>query len=68
MVKVLYLCGRLATVGPPKTRVTATGTQTASTPCPSAARQNTAPSPGTWRSVVQPSPPPTAVGLTTRGR
>lgn len=45
-----------------------TATPTASTQYPSAARQRAAASPGIWKSVLPPSPPPTAAERTTTAK
>ena len=63
-----YLCGLAAMAGESWTTVTVTVTPTASTPCPSAAPQRRATSPGTLRRVHPHSPPPTAVALMERSR
>ena len=56
------LCGLLGTEGGRRTAATVTATQTASTPCPSAAPPRTATSPGTARRAPPPLPLPTARG------
>lgn len=55
------MCGLQETVGGAVITVHVMATLTASTPSPSAARQKAAASPGIWKSVPPPSPPPTAV-------